>query len=277
MTRKPQTPPRHRRRLSRKRTTIGGLAALALTGGALATTTFIGSAGAATAWPSAKGEQAVSSSIDVSGTLDGGYKRYYGSGDLGGDGQDEGQDPIFDLADGATLKNVIIGSPAADGVHCAGSCTLQNVWWEDVGEDAATFKGKSTSSVYTVYGGGAKSASDKVFQFNGAGKLVVTKFQVSDFGKLVRSCGNCSTQYKNRNIIINDVDVTAPGKSIVGINSNYGDTAALRNVRVHGDSSKKIKPCVRYQGNSTGAEPTEIGSGPDGTYCRYTASDLTYD
>ncbi|MYT71084.1 MULTISPECIES: pectate lyase [unclassified Streptomyces] len=277
MTRKPQTPPRHRRRLSRKRTTIGGLAALALTGGALATTAFIGSAGAATAWPSAKGEQAVSSSIAVSGTLDGGYKRYYGSGDLGGDGQDEGQDPIFDLADGATLKNVIIGSPAADGVHCAGSCTLQNVWWEDVGEDAATFKGKSTSSVYTVYGGGAKSASDKVFQFNGAGKLVVTKFQVSDFGKLVRSCGNCSTQYKNRNIIINDVDVTAPGKSIVGINSNYGDTAALRNVRVHGDSSKKIKPCVRYQGNSTGAEPTEIGSGPDGTYCRYTASDLTYD
>ncbi|MFD8570979.1 pectate lyase [Streptomyces sp. NPDC059639] len=279
MTREPQHPPRHRhrRRTSRKRMTIGGLTALALTGGALATTTFIGSAGAATAWPSAKGEQAVSSTIAVSGTLDGGYKRYYGSGDLGDGGQDEGQDPIFNLADGATLKNVIIGSPAADGVHCAGSCTLQNVWWEDVGEDAATFKGKSTSSVYTVYGGGAKSASDKVFQFNGAGKLVVTKFQVSDFGKLVRSCGNCSTQYKNRNIIVNDVDVTAPGKSIVGINSNYGDTAALRNIRIHGDSSKKIKPCVRYNGNSTGAEPTEVGSGPDGTYCQYTASDLTYD
>lgn len=128
-----------------------------------------------------------------------------------------------------------------------------------------------------MYGGGAKKADDKVFQFNGAGKLVVTKFQVSDFGKLVRSCGNCSTQYKNRNITINDVDVTAPGKSLVGINSNYGDTAALRNVRIHGDSSKKIKPCVRYEGNNTGAEPKELGSGPDGTYCRYTASDLTYD
>ncbi|MYW66563.1 pectate lyase [Streptomyces sp. SID8379] len=277
MTRKPQQPPRHRRRLSRRRTTIGGLAALALTGGALVTTSLVGSAGAATAWPTAKGEQAVSSSISVSGTLDGGYKRYYGSGDLGGDGQEEGQDPIFNLKDGAVLKNVIIGSPAADGIHCAGSCTLQNVWWEDVGEDAATFKGTSSSAVYTVYGGGAKSASDKVFQFNGAGKLVVTKFQVENFGKLVRSCGNCSTQYKNRNIIVNDVDITAPGKSIVGINSNYGDTAALRNVRIHGDSSKKIKPCVRYEGNDDGDEPTEIGSGPDGTYCRYTASDLTYD
>ncbi|MBO1335250.1 pectate lyase [Streptomyces sp. VRA16 Mangrove soil] len=277
MTRKPRQPPRHRRRIARRRTTIGGVAALALTGGALATTSLIGSAGAASAWPTAKGEQAVSSTISVSGTLDGGSKRYYGSGDLGGDGQDEGQDPIFSLKDGAVLKNVIIGSPAADGIHCAGSCTLQNVWWEDVGEDAATFKGKSSSSVYTVYGGGARSASDKVFQFNGAGKLVVTKFQVENFGKLVRSCGNCSTQYKNRNIIINDVDVTAPGKAIVGINSNYGDTAALRNVRIHGDSSKKIKPCVRYQGNDTGAEPSELGSGPDGTYCRYTASDLTYD
>ncbi|MFI7387682.1 pectate lyase [Streptomyces sp. NPDC049813] len=271
------SPHPHRRRVTRRRATLGGLAALTLTGGALATTGMLSTADAATAWPTATGTRAVGASISVSGTYDGGYQRFYGSGDLGGDGQDEGQDPIFDLKDGATLKNVIIGSPAADGVHCAGSCTLQNVWWEDVGEDAATFKGKSASSVYTVYGGGARKASDKVFQFNGAGKLVVTKFQVSDFGKLVRSCGNCSTQYKNRNIIVNDVDVTAPGKSIVGINSNYGDTAALRAVRIHGDSSKKIKPCVRYQGNSSGDEPTEVGSGPDGTYCRYTASDLTYD
>jgi len=255
-------------------------AALGLTGAALATNVMLQPAGAATAavpaWPSATGSQAVSKTIEVSGTYDGSLKRFYGSGDLGGGGQDEGQDPIFKLADGATLKNVILGSPAADGVHCSGSCTIQNVWWEDVGEDAASFKGTSTGSVYTVYGGGAKKASDKVFQFNGAGKLVVTKFQVSDFGKLVRSCGNCSKQYK-REIIVNDVDITAPGKSLVGINTNYGDTAALRSVRIHGDSSKKIKPCVRYTGNSTGAEPKETGSGPDGTYCRYTASDLSYD
>ena len=267
----------HRRRTTRRRALLGGLGAFTLTGGALLVSGMLGTAGAASAWPSPTGTQAVSSTISVSGTYDGGLKRFYGSGDLGGDGQDEGQDPIFNLKDGATLKNVVIGSPAADGVHCAGSCTLQNVWWEDVGEDAATFKGTSTSSVYTVTGGGAKKADDKVFQFNGAGRLTVTKFQVSDFGKLVRSCGNCSTQYKNRSITITDVDVTAPGKSIAGINSNYGDTAALRNVRIHGDSSKKIKPCIRYQGNDTGAEPKELGSGPDGTYCRYSASDLTYD
>ncbi len=50
---------------------------------------------------------------------------------------------------------MIIGAPAADGVHCKGSCTLQNVWWEEVGEDAATVRGSSSSNVYTVSGGGA--------------------------------------------------------------------------------------------------------------------------
>ncbi len=257
---------------TRRRTLIGGSAALGLL---LAMFTTGTPAQAATAWPTPTGSQAVTKTISVSGTKDYGMKRLYGSGDLGTGSQDEDQGPLLELADGAVLKNVVIGSPAADGIHCLGSCTLQNVWWEDVGEDAATFQGKSSSSVYTVTGGGARKASDKVFQFNGAGKLTVTRFQVEDFGKLVRSCGNCKTQYK-RTISVGDVDVTAPGKAIVGINQNYGDTATLSKVRIHGDSSKKIKPCVRYQGNNTGAEPTEIGSGPDGTYCRYSASDITY-
>ncbi|MFI6487846.1 pectate lyase [Streptomyces sp. NPDC050564] len=267
---------RHRRRVTKRRAVIGGVAALGITGAALVTTTMLSSAGAASAWPTATGSKAVGSTIPVSGTYDGKLKKFYGSGDLGTDSQDEDQGPLFELADGATLKNVIIGTPAADGVHCLGSCTLQNVWWLDVGEDAASFKGKSSSAVYKVYGGGAKNASDKVLQFNGAGKLVVSKFQVENSGKLVRSCGNCKTQYK-RTIIINDVDVTAPLKAIVGINSNYGDTAALRKVRVHGDSGKKIKTCVRFQGNNTGKEPTELGTGPDGTSCKFTASDISYE
>ncbi|QEV21215.1 pectate lyase [Streptomyces alboniger] len=155
------------------------------------------------------------------------------------------------------------------------SCTLQNVWWEDVGEDAATFKGTSPGSTYAVQGGGARKADDKVFQFNGAGKLVVNKFQVSDFGKLVRTCGNCSKQYQ-RDVIINDTDISAPGTSIVGINTNYGETAALRSIRIHGDGNKKIKTCLRFTGNNTGAEPVRTGSGPDGTYCKFTSSDITY-
>ncbi|MEU2561302.1 pectate lyase [Streptomyces longispororuber] len=276
MTPRAEHPIRHRRRVGRRRALIGALTALGVTGAAVAVGGLLSSAGAASAWPEAKGSKPVSETIEVSGPYDGGLKRFYGTGELGSGGQGEGQDPLFVLKDGAVLKNVILGSPAADGIHCLGSCTLENVWWEDVGEDAATFKGTSANSTYTVRGGGARKASDKVFQFNGAGKLVVTKFQVSEFGKLVRSCGNCKKQHK-RTVVIDDVDITAPGKSIVGVNANFGDTASLREVRVHGDTKKKIKPCTRFTGNNTGKEPTEIGTGPDGVTCRYKDSDLSYD
>ncbi|MFD2357080.1 pectate lyase [Nonomuraea ferruginea] len=52
------------------------------------------------------------------------------------------------------------------------------MWWNDVGEDAATFRSSSSSAAYLVDGGGAKSASDKVFQHNGAGTLTIRNFQV---------------------------------------------------------------------------------------------------
>ncbi|WP_232014287.1 pectate lyase [Cellulomonas fimi] len=221
-------------------------------------------------WPSATGEKKVSSTISVSGTLDGGYVRYYGisSGDQG-----ESQPPMFQLSDGAVLKNVILGTGAGDGVHCTGTCTLENVWWEDVGEDAATLKGSSSSQVMTVNGGGAKSASDKVFQHNGPGRFVITNFQVSSFGKLYRSCGNCSKQYA-RTVVVDNVQVTAPGKSLVGINSNLGDKATITNVTIIGDSSKKIAICEEYKGVTSG-EPTKIGSGPSAA-CGYSTSSITY-
>jgi hypothetical protein len=82
----------------------------------------------------------VTATIKVSGTYDGGLIRFIAGSQLGNGDQSENQLPVFELSDGAYLKNVILGSPAADGIHCLGSCTLQNVWWEDVGEDAATLK-----------------------------------------------------------------------------------------------------------------------------------------
>ncbi|GGW43238.1 hypothetical protein GCM10010503_19780 [Streptomyces lucensis JCM 4490] len=44
-----------------------------------------------------------------------------------------------------------------------------------------------------------------------------------------------------------------------------------------GDSSKKVIPCQKYPGNNTGREPGTNGSGPDGTYCKYASSDITYE
>ncbi|SOD89056.1 pectate lyase [Streptomyces sp. Ag109_G2-15] len=254
------------------RALLGGLAALTLSVGMIMTD---GATANAATWPTANGSQAVTATIPVSGTKDYGMKRLYGSGDLGTGGQNEDQDPLLELAPGAVLKNVIIGAPAADGIHCLGSCTLQNVWWEDVGEDAATFLGSSSSNVYTVSGGGAKEASDKVFQFNGAGTLNVSTFAVQNFGTFARSCGNCKTQYK-RTINLNSIEATYKGNKLVGINTNYGDSATLKNITIVGDSSKKIVPCQKYIGNNTGKEPTTNGSGPDGTYCKYASSDITY-
>ena len=230
--------------------------------------------GSTGAWPTPVGsDQLVTSTIQVSGTLDGGMKRYVGSGPLGSGGQNEDQDPIFNLANGAVLKNVILGFPAADGIHCAGTCTLQNVWWEDVGEDAATFLGSSSSYTYLVDGGGARHASDKIFQHNGAGTLTIRNFQANDFGKLYRSCGNCSTQYK-RNSVFQNITLTAPGSAVAGINTNYGDTARFTLITIIGNNSMKV--CDKYTGNNTGAEPVKIGTGADGVNCIFSASDITY-
>jgi hypothetical protein len=220
-------------------------------------------------FPTPTGQVAVNGTIAVSGTFDGQLRRYCCIGD---GSQEESQDPMFDLAPGSTLQNVIIGAPAGDGVHCAGSCTLRNVWWEDVGEDAATFRG-SGSPTFLVDGGGARSASDKVFQHNGAGTLTIQNFQVSNFGKLYRSCGNCSTQVQ-RHVVIRNVRLTAPGGAVAGINVNFGDTAQFSNITIVGDPGMDI--CLKYIGNNTGAEPTQVGSGADGVNCIYSPSDIHF-
>jgi hypothetical protein len=212
--------------------------------------------------PPATGQVTLTETMAVSGTFDGANRRFIGGGPLGGGGQDEGQDPLFQLADGATLENVIIGAPAADGVHCAGSCTLRNVFWEDVGEDAATFRG--TGATVVIEGGSASNADDKVFQDNrgAGGSVTIRDFEVDNFGKLYRSCGNCSTQAR-RDVVLNNVTATAPGDVLVGINVNFGDTARLSGVTVNGD----IGLCDLFEGNDTGDEPEKIGEGPDGTNC----------
>lgn len=60
-------------------------------------------------------------------------------------------------------------------------------------------------------------------------------------------------------------------KENIGINANYDDTATLRGITVSGVDDI----CVTYEGNSNGDEPTESGSGPDGTNCKYSNSDIT--
>ncbi|MGW4644148.1 pectate lyase [Sphaerisporangium sp. NPDC004334] len=231
------------------------------------TPTPTGGGGTIPAFPSPSGSVKVDATIQVSGTFDGGMKRYYGIGD---GGQSESQDPVFELAAGSTIKNVIIGAPAGDGIHCNGNCTIQNVWWEDVGEDAATFLGGND---YYVTGGGAKSASDKVFQHNGPGTVHISNFFVGSSGKLYRACGNCSSSYQ-RHVVMNGI-VAQSTKVLAGINTNWGDTARFSNITVYGSASS-TSICDKYKGVPKGSEPTKIGSGADGVNCIYSSSDITY-
>ena len=133
--------------------------------------------------------------------------------------------------------------------------------------DAFTIKEQASGETTTISGGGAKGAEDKVLQHNGGGTLSVQDFYVDDFGKLYRSCGNCDSMYE-RHVTIHGV-IAGTGKTLVGINSNYGDTATITN-----SCAPDVKDvCVEYEGNDTGDEPEEISSGPS-DYCIYTDADV---
>ncbi|KAF2137045.1 polysaccharide lyase family 3 protein [Aplosporella prunicola CBS 121167] len=212
--------------------------------------------------PDSTGNETFDEAKEIDGEFDGEYKTF-GRG-VSCTGQDEGgdSDAVFILKDGATLKNAIIGSDQIEGVHCEGSCTIENVWWEAVCEDALSLKGDGDA---TITGGGATGADDKVIQHNGAGSVTIDGFTVTEFGKLYRSCGNCDQNGDARTVTIKNVKATN-GKSLVGINSNYGDTATLSDTCA--TSVKEI--CVEYEGtNDNDKEPEEVSSGPSDA-CIYT-------
>ncbi|KAI1633114.1 pectate lyase [Biscogniauxia mediterranea] len=220
--------------------------------------------------PASSGSSALADvyTIAAGESFDGGYVMY----DRGVDctGQEEGgdSDAVFQIEEGGSLSNVIIGPNQIEGVHCRGACTLENVWWSAVCEDAFTVKVQSDGDTTYIKGGGAYGAEDKVIQHNGGGTISISGFTVEDFGKLYRSCGNCDDMYE-RHVIVDSVTATS-GSALVGINSNYGDTATLTNI-VANDVNDI---CVEYEGNDTGDEPEKVSSGPS-DYCIYSDSDIS--
>ncbi|KAM3419359.1 Pectate lyase [Cercospora zeina] len=229
-----------------------------------------GSAASGGELPASSGTSILSAvqTIAAGESFDGGMVAFDRGASCSGQSEGGSSDAVFHLEEGASLSNVIIGPNQSEGVHCFGQCTLTNVWWSAVCEDAFTIKEQSASGTTTISGGGAFGAEDKVLQHNGGGTLKVSGFTVSDFGKLYRSCGNCDTMTE-RHIILDDI-TASDGSSLVGINSNYGDTATLTNIKASGVSDI----CVEYEGNDSGAEPSEISSGPSSA-CIYSESDVS--
>lgn len=190
--------------------------------------------------------------------------------------QSEGQIPMFKLNNGSTVKNVVIGDGSlgsgtnlaaggADGVHCYGVCNITNVYWADVGEDGATVRKLSgVTSKLTISGGAAFKAADKLFQHNSDGTLVIQDFYANNIGKLVRSCGNCSTQYA-RKVTVSGVRLGTVNSSGVGVNSSYDsksgiagkyDVATITDLVYSGSKPK----CEAYIGTGSGSEPKKDAS-----------------
>ena len=112
--------------------------------------------------PESQGSQTFEATYTISGneTFDGGMKTYGRGVDCSGQAEGGDSDAVFIVKDGGTLKNAIIGADQIEGVHCEGSCTIENVWWEAVCEDALSLK--TGDGPFTVIGGGAQNADDKV-------------------------------------------------------------------------------------------------------------------
>ena len=240
-------------------------------------------------WPESDTQHPVyvSKTIEVSKgeTFNGENKTFIATDALGKGDQSENQLPIFLIHDGGSISDVIINEDGADGIHCLGNFLIQNVFWLKVGEDAATLKASKENSNPTmmVIGGGARNASDKVFQHNGPGTIHLNGFQAENFGKLYRSCGNCKTQY-NRNVILENVSVSKPDKALVAINAKYnnvpnvnsrGDTAHIKNLKVY--QTKAYQVCEKFVANNKGKEPgPPYASGADGKNCIFGERDVIY-
>ncbi|ETP18978.1 hypothetical protein F441_06879 [Phytophthora nicotianae CJ01A1] len=225
-------------------------------------------------WPTSTGTvQYAEAYIIKAGEVFDGKMQTFERSDVSCEGQTEsGADTaVFKMEPGATLKNAIIGKNQMEGVHCdEHDCTIENVWWDDVCEDALSIKGGTASSVSTVTGGGARSADDKVIQHNGYGTVKIDGFYGEDISKLYRSCGTCGDRPKK--VSVSNVYVVNPGNAIVTVNKNWNDEATLSNIWVK-SSNDKVKICQWSQGNADG-EPSMLGDGPSPPLCQYSESDV---
>ena len=166
----------------------------------------LSSASSGGSMPASSGTSVLSAvqTIAAGESFDGGMVAFDRGASCTGQAEGGDSDAVFELEDGATLSNVIIGPNQIEGVHCYGSCTLNNVWWSAVCEDAFTIKEQSAGGTTTITGGGAFGAEDKVLQHNGGGSLSVSGFTVDNFGKLYRSCGNCDEMFE-RHVTFDDI------------------------------------------------------------------------
>ena len=175
---------------------------------------------------SGSGSRTVNATIVVRAgdTFDGECRRFVAGRAVGDGSQAEGQDPVFRLERGATLLNVVLGSPAADGIHTYGDATLRNITWEDIGEDALTIKQRGT---VRLDGGSAQDGADKVFQINAASTFHVSNFRATNAGKFIRQNGGTGFTI---HVHIDNCDISRMKEAIFRTDSR-SSTVTMTNTR----------------------------------------------
>lgn len=234
--------------------TAGASAGSAGAGGAAVGVTVSSSCKIPT-WPTATGTPvSISGTKSVSGTYDGKMALHNGNLNDCTTGDQSSTKAIIEIADGGTVKNIVFGADIGDGIHCLGSCTIDNVWFPYICDDAITMLGGSGKTA-TITNSGFKNARDKTIQHNGDGSTVVLdNIYVDTAGKLYRSCGQgCSSSAKRMANISNVVAIGA--SQIAGVSTN--DKVTLSNICMYRTPSV----CRTYE---PGTE-TETTIGANGT------------
>jgi pectate lyase C len=117
---------------------------------------------------------------------------------MGDGGQGEGQKPFFRLNANSTLRNVRLAAPGVDGCHFYGNGTMNEVTWQDVGEDQFTVKSGGNC---WVSGASAVNASDKFGQANAATSVTLYYHTQTNGLKNIRQLGGstftCNFYYDN--------------------------------------------------------------------------------
>lgn len=126
--------------------------------------------------------------------------------------QGESQRPFFLLAPGASVKNVTITYPGCEGIHMMGDNELENITWEDVGEDAASVRSYFPGGKIAIKNSEAFKAADKIFQFNAPCDVRIENFTGADMGKLLRQNGGTDFELK---VDLNTVTVTGVISAVV--------------------------------------------------------------
>jgi hypothetical protein len=207
----------------------------------------------------------ISGTRSVTGVYDGGGALHEGTLNDCSTGDQSSTDPILEVANGGTVMNVIMGNNVGDGIHCLGSCTIENVWFPYVCDDAISALGSGTVNISNS---GFKNARDKTIQHNGTATVNINNVYVETAGKLYRSCGEgCSSGARTANIS----NVLAIGVDQIA-GASTSDTVTLKNICAY----RTAAVCTTYAPGTS----TEATNGANGTNdgpsanCIFTAADV---